>query len=129
MEIGSTGVLAANATARRGASSRTDRFEGDFYVHPELFDVEFVEAAKAPALAAYGTDEPLCNYPGLGFLSLSWTEWCNLSRDCKGSWLEIPEASEHRAAHRVRVAVVNGVSMAPVFVVDALRIDPPVLAG
>ncbi|MDM0035068.1 hypothetical protein QTI33_23240 [Variovorax sp. J22P271] len=97
-------------------------------MNSEHFDVEYVEAAKAPALDACGDENLLCNYPGPGFLRLRWAEWCGLARDCKGNWLELPDAAQQRAAHKVRVAIVQGAAMAPVYVVDALRVDPPALA-
>jgi|KBSMisStandDraft_5_1062788.scaffolds.fasta_scaffold853195_1 hypothetical protein len=93
----------------------------------EHFDVECVAAAEDPGPGACGDENLLYNYPGPGFLRLRWAEWCGLSRDCKGNWLELPDASRQRAAHKVRVAIVKGASMAPVFVVDALRVDPPAL--
>jgi len=98
-------------------------------VNSEHFDVEYLEAVKAPAPDACGDENLLYNYPGPGFLRLRWAEWCGLARDCKGNWLELPDASAQRAAHKVRVAIVKGGSMAPVFVVDALRVDPPALTG
>jgi hypothetical protein len=98
-------------------------------LNSEHFDLEYAEAAKGPALDAFEAENLLCNYPGRGFLRLRWAEWCGLSRDCKGNWLELPDVSEQRAAHKVRVAIVQGASMAPVFVVDALRVDPPALVA
>ncbi|MDN8614327.1 hypothetical protein [Variovorax ginsengisoli] len=98
-------------------------------LNSEHFDVEYVEAVVGPAPDACGAESLLCNYPGPGFLRLRWAEWCGLARDRKGNWLELPDTSAQRAAHKVRVAIVKGGSMAPVFVVDALRVDPPALTG
>jgi hypothetical protein len=98
-------------------------------VNSEQFDVEYAQAPEGPALDACGAGNLLCNYPGPGFLRLRWAEWCGLARGCKGNWLELPDAAQQQAAHKVRVAIVAGASMAPVFVVDALRVDPPALPG
>lgn len=65
----------------------------------------------------------LLNYPGPGFLHITKEEWRRLPRNCKGSWLEGVDVPGH-AAHRVRVAVVHSTSLSPVYIVDAVRIDP-----
>lgn len=65
----------------------------------------------------------LLNYPGPDFLHMTKEEWRRLPRNCKGSWLEGIDVPGH-AAHRVRVAVVHSASLSPVYIVDAVRIDP-----
>ena len=67
----------------------------------------------------------LLNYPGQGFLHMTKEEWRRLPRNCKGSWLEgLGTSSSGHAAHRVRVAVVHAASLTPVYIIDAVRIDP-----
>lgn len=66
------------------------------------------------------------NYPGPGFLHMTKEEWRRLPRNCKGSWLEgLGAPTFGHAAHRVRVAVVHATSLTPVYIIDAVRIDPP----
>jgi hypothetical protein len=52
-------------------------------------------------------------------------EWRRLPRICKGSWSEGVRNSVH-PSHQVRVALIRGASLLPVYIVDSIRIDPPV---
>ncbi|MGO4396249.1 hypothetical protein AB4Z46_33375 [Variovorax sp. M-6] len=61
-----------------------------------------------------------CNYPGDGFARMTAAEWMNLPSSFKGTWLESIPSS----AHRVRVAIVEGGSLLPVYLVDAARVEP-----
>lgn len=66
----------------------------------------------------------LHNYPGRGFVHMTKAEWRRLPRSCKGCWSEGLADSAHRS-HLVRVALIRGAALAPVYIIDSIRIDPP----
>jgi hypothetical protein len=65
----------------------------------------------------------LQNYPGRGFLHMTKAEWRRLPRTCKGAWLEGLGMAQ-AGGHPVRVALVSGAALAPVYIVDSVLIDP-----
>ncbi len=91
---------------------------------------ENVAAAKAATKLP-----PLCNYPGEGFAHLTQADYDKVPKDYRG--YRPRAATDAAGAHRTRVAIgiyaFRGTkcddnkrhSMAPVFITDAKRVDPP----
>lgn len=70
-----------------------------------------------------GRQSRLHNYPRTGYAIMTKAEWRQFPRECKGSWLQDLGSTSH-SPHQVRVALIAGASILPVFIVDARRIDP-----
>jgi protein-L-isoaspartate O-methyltransferase len=87
------------------------------YQPPAAGDVEKVKAAtKLP---------PMANFPGEGFIEMTAAEWKRKAADYKGTRKAAATATHGAYRYRTAFAPGGGYRLAPVYITDQKRVDPP----
>lgn len=128
---GANGSVSSLATTTpQGSRSKRAHWRVESVHDYRAPSAENVAAAKAATKLP-----PLCNYPGDGFAHLTQAEYDKISKDYRG--YRPRAATDTTGAHRTRAALgvfaFRGAkcddnkrhSYAPVFIMDAKRVDPP----
>jgi len=95
----------------------------------EVKDYKAPSTEAAAAAAKAGKLGPLCNYPGDGFMELTSEEWERRRRTTNCTHYAKVPAQNGNGAHRRPVSFVPGAGkLAPVYITDKKRVDPPKVA-
>lgn len=118
-------VLRVNRQDGRIVSVRTTARYVSLRSIEEVQDYRAPQAGDTEKVAAATKLPPLVNYPSEGCVTMTSAEWKKKPTDYRRT--RTVKASETHGAYRYREAFVagSGYKLAPVFLSDARRVDPP----